>query len=133
MITIENTQRIAKILRDGKHVKSFPLSVSHCLIGLTGKICDEFKKGLRLQEKDIELTKHLIFPIMLQDFYETLKEKEPYVFERIVDIEVVGCREVVSRENNRFELCFSNGAKVKINDLLFKFAIEKLPTAYLNY
>lgn len=113
MIIIEKTQKIAKILRDGKHIKSFPLSISHCLTGITGKICDEFQKGLRLQQKDIEITKELIFPILLQDFLNVLQQEQKYVFELIVDSEVIGCREVISRENNRFELCFDNGAKVK--------------------
>jgi len=133
MITIEHTQRIAKILRDGKHIKSFPLSVVHCLEGITGKICDEFEKGLRLQDKYIKLTKKLIFPILLQDFYCELKKEEPYVFELTKGIEAVGCREVILRDGNRFELLLENGVKIKISELIFKFAIEVFPTVHSNY
>jgi len=133
MITFENTQRITKLLVDGKHVKSFPLSISHCLQNITSKEVDKFDKSLRLKDKDITLISHLVFPILLQDFYLKLQKDEPYVFERVVDSSVTGCREVISRDGNRFELCFENNTKIKIDELLFRFAITKLPTAYLNY
>ena len=133
IITFEHTKRITKLLVNGKHKKSFPLIIGHCVDGITSKEVGKFHKSLGLKDSDIELISHIVFPILLNDFYTVLQKEQKYVFEQIKNNVVIGCRKVNSKEGSRFELCFDNGLKIKINKLLFKFAIEKLPTAYLNY
>jgi hypothetical protein len=133
MITFEHTKRITKLLVDGKHKKSFPLIIGHCLDGITSKEVDKFHKSLRLKDSDIELILYIVFPILLNDFYTVLQKEQKYVFEQIKNSIVVGCRKVFGRDSERFEMCFENGTKIKIDELLFKFSIEKLPDAYLNY
>jgi len=133
MITFEHTKRITRLLVDGKHKKSFPIAIGHCLGDITPAEIERFDKSLRLKNCDIDIISHIVFPILLEDFYTVLKKEEKYVFERIKNSIVIGCRKVNSRGGNRLELCFDNGTKIKIDELLFKFTIEKLPNAYLNY
>jgi len=133
MITFESTKRITKLLVDGKHRKSFPLVLDRCLNKIDINLVNKFEKSLRLKDKDVILISHIVFPYLLELFYKQLQKEEYYVFERIGNSIVVGCREVISRDGNRFELCLDNGLKIKIDELLYRFSIVKLTVAYLNY
>jgi len=132
MKTFEKSTRIVKLLVDGKHIKSFPLAIEHCLLSITDKHIALFDKSKVLKGKDIEIIKHLVFPILLQDFYSELKKNEPYVFELVVNNSVKGVRFVNSKySGNRFELVLEK-ANLKISELLYTYG-DKLPEIHSNY
>jgi len=132
MITFEKSTRNVKLLVDGKHIKSFPLAIEHCLSSITDKHIALFNKSKVLKDKDIEIIKHLVFPILLQDFYSELKKSEPYVFELTVNNSVKGVRFVNSKySGNRFELVLEK-ANLKISELLYTYG-DKLPEIHSNY
>ena len=81
----------------------------------------------------MEILSPIVYPLIVKDFLNSLKEREKLVHELICKAKHIGIRKVESKAGNRYELVFDNKLKVKIPSDYFRFCNKKIKTVYLNY
>lgn len=128
MKTVETTKRIAKVLIDGKHRKSFPLFIAGLIEKIPESEINKMSKGLRLNDKDRKISSPYIFDKIVYDYFEDIKREEPYVFELLSKSTVVGVRKVNTKfAEDKFEILMSdNNLSVKCPEYIYQFSNNKL-------
>ena len=99
---------------------------------ITGNTLKKVPEG-KSDEYIDEWYSKLSFNKRLKTKLKSIKKREPYVFELIAKNEVLGTRQVNTRDGIRFELVYVDGIRIKINETLFLAHENKLPTVNLNY
>lgn len=133
-ITYHKSTRGIWIFIDGKHKKTIPAKFESIIASHIDKL-DFTRKYLSdtenlLFHKTIKLNK---FDSQLSGFLENIKSTEPHLYRLIASAKVTGVRQVYSKYNNRYELCFDNNLKIKCTKTIYHKHPVKLPVAHLNY
>lgn len=135
MKTTETTKRIVKIIIDGKHVKSLPLFMQDEADLIPETIINTLSPKLSLSDIDCAKIAPFVFTNLCDKFLEQLKKDEKYIWELTINNPIKGVRIVNQRTGKkRTELVFKNNSvKIACPEHLYKFAVNILPTANLNY
>lgn len=127
-ISFQKNGRGIKVFIDTTHMKTIPVKLLQPFKEQYNKIAFDKKKRITAEER-----KMLHGYLMYAQWLEKLRKTEKHLWLLIKDHYPVGTRNVITKDNERFELVLDNNLKIKCPEKIYLAFTVKTNIIYSNY